>query len=829
MKKGAKIEKSQKKPKGSNTSSKKEIKEKEKPIEEESKKEISNTKENEQQNKLKNNSTASLKNSNNDLHTNSEPNAKNDDYQAHMLTKNEIKQYTHLLFLNMAKFSEKDNDYFISQQSLIKLLKENGIISDKMVKLSEIDILFKSISPKSLKLNSSQFLTFLLRLAQKIYPEEFKENPKQTINFFLGNLFENYADILNSEKIPLEAVGNNSCQYKTIETLLSYVPDEKQIYIINRLLFTITEIYIKYFIFELEESTDLARKSVKNLISFSRDFEVLPYIINETQLVTYYHLSINNNSNNVAIIDAKYNQGESFTLNNFCIFLIHFSLLSYTKNIKGTSDTSQDSEASKLLMFLERLETSKGMKTFTRKLNRPSANKLSLIPPKEVFIQLGELNEFDNFNYSPQTAPIMNRTFSNLSNNNNTFICDNTNMKRINDNIDGLERTFLFFGRIGDKLNFDQMSLSSYVKFLKHCSLMMEINAKDKKKFNLISKDMLEKSKTRNTTNNNNYYSPINNLSQDELHYKRTLAKIVNSANDINNSNENCKLGESDVNVIFSLLTGPRNFDSSLYTKAQMDKNSGYCTSFGTNANNTNNTMNPNGSSSDVKMLRMNFKTFLKSFDLIACRLYPNEDRNTALSKVLNENIIPNLIPENFSAMDMSKSNISKSNLNNTNIVNNVNFNNIEGAYEKICGSDEIKQFLKKLSEPIATYYQYYCNEKNSMLEFSNLYEFYKNFALFPDIINLIQLKNIFSFLTSIKKSSNEKIKQDQTNASLCVFQMESKSYITFSDFLYSLAITAMLFDFDDNFSDIDKLLYLVERMNQSLGIKKCQLQSGRT
>ena len=67
-----------------------------------------------------------------------------------------------------------------------------------------------------------------------------------------------------------------------------------------------------------------------------------------------------------------------------------------------------------------------------------------------------------------------------------------------------------------------------------------------------------------------------------------------------------------------------------------MDKNSGYCTSFGTNANNTNNTMNPNGSSSDVKMLRMNFKTFLKSFDLIACRLYPNEDRNIALSKVLN-------------------------------------------------------------------------------------------------------------------------------------------------------------------------------------------------
>ena len=224
-------------------------------------------------------SSPELKSSPNEMINDNPDQGENTEQNEHLLSKNEIKQYTHLLFLNLAKFSAKDNDYFISQQSLNKILKENSIINPKVIKLSEVDLLFKTISPKSLKLNSNQFLTFLLRLTQKIYPKEFKKNPKQTINFFLGNLFENYADILNNEKVPLESIADSSCQYKSIETLLSYIPNDKQIFIINKIIFTLNEIYIKYFVYELESSTDLARKSVVNLIAFARDFEILPFII----------------------------------------------------------------------------------------------------------------------------------------------------------------------------------------------------------------------------------------------------------------------------------------------------------------------------------------------------------------------------------------------------------------------------------------------------------------------------------------------------------------------------------------------------------------------
>jgi hypothetical protein len=52
---------------------------------------------------------------------------------------------------------------------------------------------------------------------------------------------------------------------------------------------------------------------------------------------------------------------------------------------------------------------------------------------------------------------------------------------------------------------------------------------------------------------------------------------------------------------------------------------------------------------------------------------------------------------------------------------------------------------------------------------------------------------------------------------------------ITFHLFLESLAITAMMFRFDEQFKELDKLLYLVERMNQSKGINKSQMRSGKT
>ena len=85
---------------------------------------------------------------------------------------------------------------------------------------------------------------------------------------------------------------------------------------------------------------------------------------------------------------------------------------------------------------------------------------------------------------------------------------------------------------------------------------------------------------------------------------------------------------------------------------------------------------------------------------------------------------------------------------------------------------------------------------------------------------NLYQTDNIIN--------RDELIKETE-NSNYLFYEPNQESEINKIDLGYLDSLNELNFDFDDNFSDIDKLLYLVERMNQSLGIKKCQLQSGRT
>ena len=126
------------------------------------------------------------KKENEEIENNTEENNNNIEETIPQLTKNEIIHYSHLIFLNNATFINKNDDYFLSQQNLYKMLKECEIIP-KSLKLSEVDLIFKSISPKSFQLNFDQFMQFLLRIIQKIYPKEFIKDKKTVTNFFMNN------------------------------------------------------------------------------------------------------------------------------------------------------------------------------------------------------------------------------------------------------------------------------------------------------------------------------------------------------------------------------------------------------------------------------------------------------------------------------------------------------------------------------------------------------------------------------------------------------------------------------------------------------------------
>ena len=76
------------------------------------------------------------------------------------------------------------------------------------------------------------------------------------------------------------------------------------------------------------------------------------------------------------------------------IFFIHISLYSYTKAFGSktwtydVNDSIMTNEA-KLILFLEKIEHSKGMCNFLQKLSTPRTKALSLLPSKEICNSLG--------------------------------------------------------------------------------------------------------------------------------------------------------------------------------------------------------------------------------------------------------------------------------------------------------------------------------------------------------------------------------------------------------------------------------------------------------
>ena len=157
------------------------------------------------------------------LNENSKHNINFDSYFHKNLSRKEIKEKIEKIFLNLAKFSEVDNQYYISQLTVNKILKESSLVPENPILIGEIDILFKKINPNKNRLNCDQFLNFLVKLAQKMFPTDFKKDNIKTVNAFLGDFFDNYNSMIEKDNNI-----NLSLPYKTIEAIITYIPDESK-------------------------------------------------------------------------------------------------------------------------------------------------------------------------------------------------------------------------------------------------------------------------------------------------------------------------------------------------------------------------------------------------------------------------------------------------------------------------------------------------------------------------------------------------------------------------------------------------------------------------
>ena len=313
-----------------------------------------------------------------------------------ILTKEEILYFTHIIFLNNSIYIKNQQKYMMSKANFLNIIKSLNLISTQFI-LVEIDLIFDSISPKSSMIVYSQFNQILMKIIQKVYPDKYNISPKLTINYFLKKLINQY-NLLFEYKIPKNYLYKH--QYNSIVKLLQIFPNENQIYIINEIILTLNEIYEKYFIYELNYNHEFMYKSGENLIQFCKDFEIVPQVVNSTQAMTYYNLSIHIDQAYNYLINQmkKYNKiknkGIIFTFFHLNLFIIDLSLYYYTKLFGSKTWTYDENRENitnegKLILFLEKLEHSKGMVNFISKLSTPRTKNMSLLPSKNTCNSLG--------------------------------------------------------------------------------------------------------------------------------------------------------------------------------------------------------------------------------------------------------------------------------------------------------------------------------------------------------------------------------------------------------------------------------------------------------
>ena len=357
-------------------------------------------------------------------------------------------------------------------------------------------------------------------------------------------------------------------------------------------------------------------------------------------------------------------------------------------------------------------------------------------------------------------------------------------VKKISDKLDSLAEIYLKYSKMNDKLAFNRMSFSSFLKFLKDANILIGVPDNMKDTYRKMGERLTQKNvnvseiKTYNQKIKGSVPCQNAVLTEAEKDYKLKISQIVNANAEI------CqKISIGEASVIFHTLTNAKNFP--IYTdsiKLQFDKNSGFDLNIGDNLSKARifdkklfleNQQNVPG--------KMDFMLFIKSFELIASKIYPDETLNNAVSLILKNKIFSILPRENIT-----------------------NSEEVINALEKLQNKD-IQYFLKELHPLIYPLYEQYSDE-NKYMKFTKFLEFYTQFDLFPELISLTQMKIIFFTLNEL--SNNDINNNDSVNSEIKNNQIQVEK-INFEQFLDALTITAMFFNYKNIVTDLDRLLYL--------------------
>ena len=246
--------------------------------------------------------------------------------------KAELQEKLHKVFLNYAKFNVQEENFILSHQYFMKMMKDCGLLREKYEKPKEntltaeqIDITLKKVCPNNASLNTQQFIDFFVTLSKRLNPLEFNKAPRNTVQQTVDHFLDPIVEHINEDQ-------EGKFRYNKVEQSVLATSaegaDEKTEKIMKRIYPGLLNAYKLYFPQEYNYKgisiEKLIKLSLKSLIGFNIDFDLSKFLTRE-KLAIYYNCIYLLKQKNLVFNSGENEEeeeGKIFTFDKFSFYLL---------------------------------------------------------------------------------------------------------------------------------------------------------------------------------------------------------------------------------------------------------------------------------------------------------------------------------------------------------------------------------------------------------------------------------------------------------------------------------------------------------------------------
>ena len=278
----------------------------------------------------KNNKGMSLGNNDEDYQDEDEP------------LKAELQEKLHKVFLNYSKFNIQEENFILSHQYFMKMMRDCGLLREKYEKpkdntltAEQIDITLKKVCPKSASLTTQQFIDFFVTLAQRLYPNDFNKAPRNTVQQIVDHFLDPIVEYINEDQ---EGKFRYNKVEQSIQATAAEGIDEKTEKIMKSMYPGLLNAYKLYFPQEYNykgiPKEKIIKESLKSLTNFNIDFDLCTPFLTREKLAIYYNCIYLLKQKNLVFSDKKKknenneeveeeeSEGKIFTFDKFAFYLL---------------------------------------------------------------------------------------------------------------------------------------------------------------------------------------------------------------------------------------------------------------------------------------------------------------------------------------------------------------------------------------------------------------------------------------------------------------------------------------------------------------------------